>query len=147
MAIQDELDELQLMRDRITELRTELLIQLSETRDALGLIEERIGKLALDRRFAVLRVQDLRKSAQILSTLFSSSQTPDRVRDALNQKQSQIEDLDLAVQVGDERQKDLKQQRNHTEAVCRLAQRDLEGSDAELALINQKIAQLIEIKK
>jgi hypothetical protein len=128
VAIQDELAELQLMRDRITELRTELLIQLSETRDALGLIEERIGKLALDRRFAVLRVQDLRKSAQILSTLFSSSQTPDRVRDALNQKQSQIEDLDLAVQVGDERQKDLKQQRNNTEAACRLAQQDLEGS-------------------
>ena len=98
-------------------------------------------------RFAVLRVEDLRKSAQSLSTLFSSSQIPDSVRDALTQKQCQIEDLDLAVQVGDERQKDLKQQRNSTEAACRLAQRDLEGSDAELSLINQKIAQLRCMKK
>jgi hypothetical protein len=142
VAIRDELTALQLMRDKVAELRTQLLIHISESRDALGLIEERIGKLALDRRMAVLRVEDLRKSAQNLSTLFSSSQMPDSVRDALTDKECQIEDLGLTVQVGDERQKDLKQLRNYAEAACRLAQRDLEGKDAELALIDQKIAQL-----
>jgi len=142
VATRDELAELQLMRDKVSELRTQLLIHISESRDALGLIEERIGKLALDRRIAVLRVEDLRKSAQNLITLFSSSKMPDSVRDALTDKECQIEDLGLAVQVGDERQKDLKQLRNDAEAACRRAQRDLEGKDAELELIDQKIAQL-----
>jgi hypothetical protein len=142
VAVHDQITELQLIRDKVAQTRTELLVQVSDKRDALNLIDERLGKLALDRRIAVLRIADLRKSAQSLSTVFASSNLPDSVCEALNEKQQEIENLDLALQIGDERQKDVRQQRNETDAACRLAQKDLEEKEAELATIDQKISEL-----
>ncbi len=143
MAVQDnQITALQAGRTQIVRIRTDCLETRDFCDDRVQAIELELKQLA--NRLAVQKTLylDSRKSAQSMADAWLSKAVPDLIRIAMDKANSQVMERKESIESLEKLETRLVQQRDERHAELRIAQRELDQAERELAQVDERITEI-----